>query len=299
MVVTLEKMIASLGSPVTVAGGDEDLLTVARWQHGDAEPVIDQQADAVAVIVNLSNTQRVEQRVNGFWRAAGAFEIGSFAVVDPELGGAFKVKGTADVLQLMLPTRAIDQVASGRTVPSRFQALDTAVERCALQALVAMHDDGGHDRLFLSQLAHRLALAIVAPAEADTGCPKGGLSPRSVRRLQALIDDRLEAGSAALLTLADLASEVNLSVFHFAREFRKTIGMTPYDYVLRQRLVLARSLIATSSISLDTVARRTGFRSHAHFGAAFRKKMGVTPASFRRALHADRLAKQSYASVIR
>lgn len=192
------------------------------------------------------------------------------------------------MLQLLLPTSALDDVARGTSVPSRFQENDAAVERCAMQALVALNDGRGHDRLFVSQLAHQLALAVIAPKGNDTARPKGGLSARSVRLLQELIHHHLTAGSASSLTLADLASQINLSVFHFAREFRKTIGMTPYDYVLLRRLVLARSLIATSSLGLDAVAQRTGFRSRAHFGAAFRKKMGVTPASFRRAVHANR-----------
>ncbi len=288
MFVTLEQMVASLGEPVTVAGGDDDVLTVARWRHGDAEPVIEREADAVTVIVNLSNSQRVERRVDGRWQTTRSFPIGSFAVVDPDVGAAFKVKGDADVLQLLLPLSALDHAAHVGSVPSRFQATDAAVERCALQALVALDRDAGRDRLFLSQIAHRLALAVAAPAAVDASRAKGGLSPRSVRRLHDLIDARLVAGSASTLTLLDLATEVNLSVFHFAREFRRTIGATPYDYVLRQRLVLARSLIASSSMPLETIARRTGFKSTAHFGSAFRKKMGVTPASFRRALRADR-----------
>lgn len=85
--------------------------------------------------------------------------------------------------------------------------------------------------------------------------------------------------------LEDLAREAELSLFHFTRAFRKTVGETPHAYVLRRRLELARTLLVNSSRTIGAVARRAGFKSMAHFSDRFHKEMGLTAANFRTALN--------------
>lgn len=117
----------------------------------------------------------------------------------------------------------------------------------------------------------------------------GGLSARQVRRVQELIAARAAVLGAASPTLSQLAAEANLSLHHFAREFRRTVGSTPYAYMLRHRLERAHGLLARSDLPLAEVGRRAGFPSPAHFTDRFRCEMGVTPGALRRPL-ASKLA---------
>lgn len=81
----------------------------------------------------------------------------------------------------------------------------------------------------------------------------------------------------------DLASESNMSTFHFARSFKKTTGHSPHKYLITMRLEKAMTLIP-QDIPLAEVASESGFADQAHFTRVFKKKMGITPAAYRRKL---------------
>jgi AraC family transcriptional regulator len=281
----IDDLVAALGEPMQCREAADDTLTVCRWRHGDAKVFV--HGDFVPVAVNITNSQKVGWFYKGRWGTQRSYAIGSFIVVDPEVGCQFEVSGRADVLQLILPRRVIGEalgVENTPSIPTRFQAEEASVERCAMRALVALHTQEVDHSLLLSDLTQSLAIGITSrPQKADSR--RGGLPAHTVRRLAELIDHRLLTSSTASLSLHELAKEADLSVFHFAREFRRTMGASPYAYVLEKRLKLARSLIARSPMPVADVAARTGFKSRAHFGALFRRQMGVSPAALRRAIH--------------
>ncbi len=53
--------------------------------------------------------------------------------------------------------------------------------------------------------------------------------------------------AAGAPTLGELADAAGVSVYHFAREFRRAVGETPHAYVLRRRLEVARELLARTA----------------------------------------------------
>ena len=69
---------------------------------------------------------------------------------------------------------------------------------------------------------------------------RGGLSPAALRRVEVYV----EAGLERRLPLAELAARAGLSVFHFARAFRVSTGLTPRAFVEARRIARARQLIA-------------------------------------------------------
>jgi AraC family transcriptional regulator len=82
-------------------------------------------------------------------------------------------------------------------------------------------------------------------------------------------------------TLAEL---VELSPFHFSREFKQATGMSPLQYVRRERITRAQQLIRETSRSLIEVALEVGYTSPSHFAKVFRRVTGTTPKAFRTAL---------------
>ena len=283
----LEKIVAALGEPMLFHESADETLTIGRWRHGDAE--VSMHGDFVPVVFNITNSQKVEWFYRGRWNTKRSYAIGSFAVVDPEVGCRFAIRGQADVLQLLLPLRVIREalgIEGTPSIPTCFQAEEPSVERCAMRALIAVHTREVDHSLLLSELARSFAIRITSRPE-KTDSRRGGLPAYTVRRLVDLIEHRLLTSCTAALSLNELAKAANLSVFHFAREFRRTTGASPYAYVLEKRLKLARSLIANSPMPVAAVASRTGFHSRAHFGALFRRRMGVSPSALRRALHGE------------
>jgi AraC family transcriptional regulator len=102
---------------------------------------------------------------------------------------------------------------------------------------------------------------------------KGQLPMPQLRRAMEFITANLHRD----VNLEEISAEIGLSPFHFARMFRETSGQTPYQYLLDQRISLAKSLLRNGTFSVQDIALQTGFSSPTNFVRAFRQRVGVTP----------------------
>ncbi|SIR95524.1 GlxA family transcriptional regulator [Williamsia sterculiae] len=84
------------------------------------------------------------------------------------------------------------------------------------------------------------------------------------------------------IAVADLAARAVMSPRTFARRFVDEVGTTPHKWLTEQRVLHARNLLESTSLSIDEVAERVGFGSATllrhHFGAT----VGVSPTAYRR-----------------
>jgi AraC family transcriptional regulator len=85
------------------------------------------------------------------------------------------------------------------------------------------------------------------------------------------------------INLLELAELVQLSPRQFLRVFANTFGTTPHQYILNERIALAKELITTCRI-LAEISMKLGFASPSHFSGAFRKLTGMSPRQYRRAV---------------
>lgn len=86
------------------------------------------------------------------------------------------------------------------------------------------------------------------------------------------------------ISVADLADVAGVKQFEFPRVFRSSVGITPYQYILQERVDWAEHLLQSTDMSLAEISYTAGFSSQSHFTRTFRKQKGVTPQSSRRAL---------------
>jgi AraC family transcriptional regulator len=100
-----------------------------------------------------------------------------------------------------------------------------------------------------------------------------------LREMRGRLDDNL--------SLEELAGRSGWSRFHFHRAFRRLVGETPKQYMLRLRLERAAARLAASSDRVLAVAVATGFTSHEVFTRAFHRRFGRTPTNYRAAALAD------------
>jgi AraC family transcriptional regulator len=108
----------------------------------------------------------------------------------------------------------------------------------------------------------------------------GGLPIYHLRKVEDYVRDHL-AGEVPVEKLAEL---VELSPFHFSRVFKESTGMSPLQFVVRERITRAQQLIRETSRSLIEIALDVGYTSPSHFAQVFRRIVGVTPTDFRSAL---------------
>lgn len=83
------------------------------------------------------------------------------------------------------------------------------------------------------------------------------------------------------LKLNHLAKIAGCSEQHLARLFRRTFDQTPPQYITDLRIARARTMLAESSSSVQSLAQQLGFSSQSHFTSTFRHRVGVTPTQFR------------------
>jgi len=106
---------------------------------------------------------------------------------------------------------------------------------------------------------------------------RGGLPPRSMRRVREFIEEHLEE-NISIQALANIAS---LSMYHFARAFKQSEGMTPHDYLIQRRVQRTKDLLAETDLPLSEIALASGFSDQSHCARRFREHVGVTPSSYR------------------
>ncbi|ANI82911.1 helix-turn-helix domain-containing protein [Kosakonia oryzae] len=107
----------------------------------------------------------------------------------------------------------------------------------------------------------------------------GGLAPVALRNVL----DYIEAHLAQPLLLSDLAAQVALSEYHFARMFRQSMGVAPHQFVMQRRMVRANDLLLNSTLPLTDIALACGFSSASHFSNRFKAAKGLTPSQLRAA----------------
>ncbi|MGU9981077.1 AraC family ligand binding domain-containing protein [Phreatobacter sp. HK31-P] len=143
----------------------------------------------------------------------------------------------------------------------------------AHRVLEAGQDGLAGEELLLRAYARALVLHA-GLAEADAGD-----EARPVRRVRAMI----EARYADDLSLTELAGEAGYSTHHLIRTFRRDVGITPHAYLIDVRVRRAQERLR-AGWAPARVAADVGFADQAHLTRAFRARIGVPPATYRRAV---------------
>lgn len=107
-----------------------------------------------------------------------------------------------------------------------------------------------------------------------------GLPPRQLRKVFEYIDVHLDCD----ISLGDLGRLTGMSNYHFLRMFKRSMGLTPLQYIIRRRMEVAKELLTKTKLTVTEVAFETGYESLGHFIGLFKRYYGVTPATFRRML---------------
>jgi AraC-like DNA-binding protein len=111
----------------------------------------------------------------------------------------------------------------------------------------------------------------------SAGRARRGLSQGALQRIEEYIEAHLDSA----LDIDALAAIAGMSTSHFTRSFHKSVGVTPHRYVIQNRVMRARELLATTNLPLTEIALTTGFSDQSHFSRRFHEIVGIPPGAFR------------------
>jgi AraC family transcriptional regulator len=83
------------------------------------------------------------------------------------------------------------------------------------------------------------------------------------------------------ITLEAIANHVGISQYYFSHLFKQSMGVSPYQYVLRQRIERAKQLLKQSDLSIAEIALECGFANQTHLTKHFRNLAGTSPKAYR------------------
>lgn len=85
----------------------------------------------------------------------------------------------------------------------------------------------------------------------------------------------------AKIQTADLARLCNLSESHFYQKFRENTGISPYQFVIDERIKVASKMLVESDKTITEICFSLGFSSQSAFTNVFRKKTAMSPSQYR------------------
>src|SRR5258708_8313314 len=179
-----------------------------------------------------------------------------------------------------LPSRLIARAGSGASLE---RAGKTAAQLAGLMALMRQEAEanalGGRAMLnALSTALFTLSLRLASEAnDAPVGLLAAAGNPRLSPALMAMMQE-----PARPWTLPELARLCNMSRAALVRHFQERRGPSASDFLADIRMTLASNELRKPSVSTAAVAATVGYQSEAAFQRAYKHRMGVTPAAWRR-----------------
>lgn len=149
------------------------------------------------------------------------------------------------------------------------------VETVLTRAIEAYRDD---DRRAASAW---LQAAVLEVLRQDARSHPPGHRGDQAHQIEAICE-RIRRQPGQPLRVHELARELEISPEHFCRLFRELQGLAPRAFITQTRIEAARTLLLTSSHSIERIAALLGYDGPFHFSRQFKAKVGVAPSQFRR-----------------
>jgi AraC-like DNA-binding protein len=156
------------------------------------------------------------------------------------------------------------------------------VPRVAALSRLALAAAHGRSSLAIDEVAHALLEAIQSELDPPASTPLPIRSTRRDRDRAIAAAGFMEAHAEQPLDLATVARRVELSPFHFLRLFRRELGLTPHQHLIRSRIRRAIERLVETDLPVTDIALEVGFEDLSNFVRTFHRHVGCAPSAFRR-----------------
>jgi len=211
----------------------------------------------------------------------------AISIFPVELSLQKQLTSGAEFTNLSLKPTFLCQVADETDLGNQFELLpqwgirDEQIENIAYAAECEIRSDFSSGKLYMESLATALAARVLARYSSRQIALReyrGGMSRYQLRRTQ----DFMKAKLGEDLSLADLAANVRMSPYYFCRLFRQSTGLSPHQFLLKERIERAQQLLKEHQLTLVEIADNLGFSDQSHFARVFHKLVGTSPKRYSR-----------------
>lgn len=195
--------------------------------------------------------------------------------------------GDQELILLSFDPTFLTRVAYESVAPDRVELVphfakpDPLVYQIGLSLKTVLETDPLGSRFYADSLGIALAahlLQFYAVRKPALNVSAGSSS--RVQQAMEYINDHLGED----LSLDAIASTVGMSQYHFCRLFKQTTRLTPWQYVIEQRIEAAKRLLAMPQLSIAQISHRLGYSTQGQFANFFRKHTGISPTTYRQQL---------------
>ncbi|AVT37704.1 AraC family transcriptional regulator [Plantactinospora sp. BB1] len=270
--------------------------TYCSWQDAGWQSLLVQQFEHVTVaddmelpatadlhlVLPVAGRAVMETRSGGrgsrYTWTPGRLELG---VPDQSVLRRYRADGAMRSVQVHIPRGTVDRIAAqlgGRAVDYEAMAAslaagDSLIEE-AVRAVGCPNDAGD---LYAESAAAFLAVHLLTR---HARVPPPRTPTREDTRVRAAVE-LMRGRLSDPITLADIAGEVHLSVYHLVRVFKEVTGVTPHRFLTRLRIAEAKRLLRDTDLAIAQIALRCGFASPGALSTAFLRHTGTRPSVYR------------------
>ena len=211
---------------------------------------------------------------------------GDFFVVPPKTFYRGNWDSPTDFLLIGLEPKLVKRIAYESVDPDLVEIgqiipkADPFILQIGLALKTVLKNTQPDSSLYAETMANALSVHLVqyystrkfALPEYSDGLPKYKL-----RQVVEYIREHLEQN----LTIAQLAQLLQMSPHYFGQLFKRSLGITPYQYIIQCRIDRAKVLLQERKHSIAEIARAVGFTHQSHLNYHFKRLVKVTPKQFR------------------
>ena len=256
---------------------------------GNEIPVHTTEHHVVSVAYNL-NPINSRRKLNGIYQEEHQ-NYGSIGVIPTQAEHWIAWQKNIEFAVFSIHPQALTNTAPETVNPDKIELLpafaksepDPLIASIGMAIKQQLESDPNGDSFYLEHLFNALSAHLVknycsiSPQFKEYS---GGLPPYKLKQAINYINDNLDRP----IKLTDIAKLIDISQYYFCRLFHDSVGVSPYQYVIQQRVARARDLIKNSKLPLADISYECGFSSQSQMTQHFRKVVGVTPKVYRNRL---------------
>jgi AraC family transcriptional regulator len=273
-----------------------DRILLEHRFHHSANEVSETPTIKAGLVINLGRHYEVDRWIDGKFHH-DRIQTGDFTVFPADISYGVAWDRAIEVLMVGFDPALIQQTVLELNDCEKWKLAadcnleifpkdklnDPLIYQISLALKHELDANGSIDRLYTESLTDTLLVHLLrycSSHSASRSLSTQGLANYQLQEILDYIHEHLTED----LSLAAIAIMAGMGVHHFGNLFKRATGLSPYQYVIQQRLARAKELLKDRERSIVDIAIQSGFANQSHLTRLFSKHLSITPKKYRELL---------------